>query len=87
MSDLAKEEQENVRAAIRFLRVRFGKIALLAKALHFEPGSVHRILRASEHVSPTMVLRVARLAHVGIDDLLAGKYPIKGMCPHCGRGP
>jgi len=34
-----------------------------------------------------MAFRVARLAQVWIDDLLDGKYPVKGMCPHCGRGP
>jgi len=27
------------------------------------------------------------IAGVGLDDLLAGKYPTPGMRPHCGRGP
>jgi hypothetical protein len=25
------------------------------------------------------------MAGVGIDDLLSGKYPVKGTCPHCGH--
>lgn len=36
-------------------------------------------------ISPTMAFRVARMAGVGLDDLLAGRYPVKGMCPHCGH--
>ena len=85
MNDLTDEERERVRVAIRFLRIRFGKAVLLAKALGFKPSSVRRVLGGHDMVSPTMVLRVARLAQVGLDDLLAGKYPAKGMCPHCGH--
>lgn len=86
-ADLTDEEQEAVRVALRFLLIRFGKIDLLAKALHFKYDSMRGVLSGHDVVSPVMVLRVARLAQVGIDDLLAGKYPVKGMCPHCGRGP
>ena len=85
MNDLTQEEQGRVRVAIRFLRIRFGKAVLLAKALRFKPSSIRRVLGGHDMVSPTMVLRVARLAGAGLDDLLAGKYPVKGMCPHCGH--
>jgi hypothetical protein len=33
-----------------------------------------------------MALRVARLAGVPIDDVLAGKFPPAGTCPYCGNG-
>jgi hypothetical protein len=32
-----------------------------------------------------VAFRVARLTGVSIDDLLAGKYPPPGTCPHCGH--
>jgi hypothetical protein len=35
--------------------------------------------------SPTMAFRVARLAGVGVDDILTGKYPPPGTCPLCGH--
>jgi len=85
MNDLTQEEQDRVRVAIRFLRIRFGKAMLLAKALGFRASTIRRVLEGRDMVSPTMVIRVARLAQVAIDDVLAGKYPAKGMCPHCGH--
>ena len=86
MNDLTQEEQDRVRVAIRFLRIRFGKAMLLAKALGFRASTIRRVLEGRDMVSPTMVIRVARLAQVGLDDVLAGRYPAKGTCPHCGRG-
>jgi len=87
MTDLTKEEQENVRVALRFLRIRFGIMANMAKALHVEAGTLRGALSGRESISASVTMRVARLVQVGIDDLLAGKYPVKGTCPHCGRGP
>jgi transcriptional regulator with XRE-family HTH domain len=87
VNDLTQEEQDRVRVAIRFLRIRFGKAMLLANALGFKASTVRRVLEGRDMVSPTMVLRVARLAGVPFDDVVTGRYPVKGMCPHCGRGP
>jgi hypothetical protein len=87
MSDLTKEEQGNVLSALRFLEIRCGTRELLAKALRYEVGTVRHTIAGRISISPTMAFRVARFAQVGMDDLLAGKYPIKGTCPHCGRGP
>ena len=84
-SDLTKEEQERVREALRFLRIRFGQMKLLAKALRLQSNSVVKVLSGDDNVTALMVLRVARLAGVGLDELLAGKYPVKGTCPHCGN--
>jgi plasmid maintenance system antidote protein VapI len=86
-SDLTKEEQEHVRAALRFLAVRFGTMGMMAKALHFQVDTLRHAMDGKESVSPTMAFRLARLAAVGVDDLLAGRYPVPGTCPHCGRGP
>jgi hypothetical protein len=79
MSDLTKDEQAHVRAAAAFLRHRCGSLKDLAKALRFTPHTV----RAP--ASPTLAMRVARLAKVGVDDVLAGRFPAPGTCPHCGH--
>ena len=57
---------------------------LLAKALRVQSNRVIKVLSGDDNVSTSMVLRVARFAGVGLADLLAGRYPVKGMCPHCG---
>ena len=64
-----------------------GTLEVMATALRFKKDTLRHALDGKENVSPTMAFRVARLAAVGIDDLLAGKWPVKGTCPHCGRGP
>src|SRR5579863_1947977 len=46
MSDLTETEQKNVRAALGFLRVRCGGLALLAKALRVGPA--HTVPEAAE---------------------------------------
>ena len=87
MSYLTKEEQDHVRAAIRFLQVRFGTNKLLGRALHCKKDSIQQLLMGKFAVSPAMAFKVARLAGAPFDDVTAGKYPVKGTCPHCGRGP
>ena len=79
MSDLTAKEQANVRAAIRFLHARTGRWDVLAKSLR----SHKRTLRIP--ASASMAVRVARLAGVGVDDVLAGRFPAPGTCPHCGH--
>jgi len=78
MSDLTADEQKNVRAAIRFLRIRCGGWEQVAKALR----STKRTLRRA--TSASIAFRVARFAGVTVDDLLAGRFPPPGACPHCG---
>jgi hypothetical protein len=78
-ADLTAKEVANVRAALRFLRARCGGVKPLAKALRFSAPT----LRVG--ASPTLAFRVARLAGVSVDDVLAGKYPPAGVCAHCGH--
>jgi hypothetical protein len=68
-----------VRTALRFLRARCGGVKPMAKALRFSTPT----LRVG--ASPTLAFRIARLAGVGVDDILTGKYPPPGVCPHCGH--
>jgi len=78
--DLTPEENANVRAAILFLRARLGGWARLAKMLHMNRPS----LRAEQYQAQT-AFKVSRVAGVGVDDVLTGRYPPAGACRHCGH--
>lgn len=82
--DLTAEEQANVRAALQFLRARCGGWAPLAKVLRFKDTTLSNVA-SQRTVTPVVAFRVARLAKVGVDELLAGKFPAPGTCPHCGH--
>jgi hypothetical protein len=82
--DLTRKEQEHVRAAIRFLRLRCGTWEMTAKALRFKRRTVQEAVYGAT-VSASMAFRVARLAGVPIDDVLAGRFPPVGTCPYCGH--
>ena len=82
MSDLTTKEQGHVRTALRFLRARCGGWKPLGKALH-----AHQLTLSvrGRPISASLAVRVARLAGVGVDDVLTGKFPPAGTCPHCGH--
>jgi hypothetical protein len=86
MNDLTNKEQKAVRTALRFLRIRVGAWAPLAKSLRYDTGSVQKVA-AGLTVTATMALRVARFAGVPVDELLAGQWPSTRVCPHCGHPP
>lgn len=85
--ELTKEEQDHVRAALRFLRIRFGTWASLAKVLKLAGKTMENMThgRGPQAISERVAFRVARLAGVGIDDVLVGKFPPPGTCPFCGH--
>lgn len=85
--DLTLTEQNHVRAALRYLQIRVGGWEPLSKALHFRNDTTRRVALGRNAVSASMTLRVARLAGVAVDDLLAGRGVPEGTCPHCGRVP
>jgi hypothetical protein len=70
-------EVVNVRKAAAFLRLRSGGVKTLASAL--------RTSKALGRPCPLLAFKVARLASVGLDDVLTGKYPPAGVCAHCGH--
>ncbi len=86
MSDLTTQEQVNVRTALRFLRSRCGGWAGVGKALGFKESTLSNAMSISPP-SASMAIRVARLAGVPVDDVLNGRYPAQGTCPHCGHRP
>ncbi len=85
MKGLTPQQQRHVLGALRFMRVRTGGWKPLAKALGFAPSTILNVKKERKAVSVNMAFSVARLACVPFDDLLAGKYPPPGACPHCGR--
>ena len=85
MSDLTTQEQTNVRTALKFLRARCGGWEPLAKTLGTKISSLSHAVGGSRAVSASIAFRVARLARVPVDDVLAGRYPGVGTCPYCGH--
>jgi len=81
-SDLTPEEQGHVRVALRFLAKRHGSWVKLARAMDAHLDTVKLASRKS--VSAGIALRVARVASVPLEDLLAGRFPVAGACPWCG---
>ncbi len=86
MSDFTAEEQGHIRMALRFLRIRCGGWEPLAKALRLKVKSIQPMARRQK-VSARLALRLARFAGVPVEDMIAGKYPPAGTCPHCGHRP
>lgn len=57
--------------AKQFLRLRVGAWGPLAKALHDEGDSIQKVASGKRAVTPALALRVARVAGVSMDELLA----------------
>jgi hypothetical protein len=87
VNDLTDKEQRAVRTALRFLRLRAGAWAPLAKALRYEMDSVQKVATGRKAVTPALALRVARFVDVPMDELLAGQWLSPRVCPHCGHPP
>ena len=83
---LSEQEQANVRRAIRYLRARLGTWVAVARAVRIKRATVRRV-RDGGRVRPYVAGKVARAAAVQVEDLMAGRYPAAGTCPHCGRTP
>lgn len=82
--DLTPEQESNVRMAMRFLHQQCGSWYPLGKALKYDASALARIASGHRSVTANLVFRVAKLAKVGLDDVLTGKYPPVGTCPNCG---
>jgi hypothetical protein len=83
--DLTPSEQTHVRTALKFLHLRCGTWKLVAKTLRLGDNTLVDIAAGRKTAGPVLAFRVARLAKVGVDDVLAGRFPAPGTCPHCGH--
>lgn len=84
--DMTPQEIANVRAALRFLQVRCGGWDALGKAIRARGGTLAYQMTKQ---APTggLAIRLARFAGVPVDDVLNGRFPVPGTCPHCGHCP
>lgn len=80
---LAEAEQSNTKAAIKFFRVRLGGYAKLAVTLGAPRETAVNAPRG--RVGVALKLRGTRVAGVTADDVLSGRRPVNGACPHCER--
>lgn len=81
---LTPKEQTNVRAALAFLRRRCGGWVQVGQVLRLSDVTLRQIARGGT-ATVNVAFRVARLAHVGVDDVLEGRFPAPGTCPCCGH--
>ncbi|HEY8041230.1 MAG TPA: hypothetical protein VIF15_15595 [Polyangiaceae bacterium] len=84
-TDLTPEEQANVRRALHVLRRRLGGYHELAKAIRV-PATTLQKHGSKKAPSAAVALRLSRLAGVAVEEMLTGRWPVEGACPHCGRG-
>jgi hypothetical protein len=87
MTDLTPTEQTHIRAALAFLHRRCGTWAATSALLHFKDTTLGNIACGHKLPTVTLALRIARVAKVGVDDVLTGKFPSPGTCPACGHQP
>lgn len=85
VADFTKAEEAHVRGALNFLRRRCGTWGTLGQAVRLSATSLCMIARGHRAVPAVLVVRLARLAGVGVDDMLAGNFPAPGTCPYCGH--
>ncbi len=86
LSDFTAEEQKHLQQALRFLRTRCGGWEALAKALRLKAKSLTHSAYGRP-ASARLAVRLARFAGVPLEDMIAGRYPPAGTCPHCGHRP
>ncbi len=82
---LTREEQDNVRFALRALRVSNGGLALLAARMECSYTSLEKASFSARPVGALMAFRVAHFAGVAVDDVLSGRWPGREFCRHCGH--
>jgi hypothetical protein len=82
--EMSDAERESVRAAVRFLRVRFGGDARLAKALGVKVATLRKAMSAGRP-SAALALRVAIVAGVNPAAVIDGRWPPRGACALCGH--
>jgi hypothetical protein len=84
--DLSFAEQANVRALLRFLRVKLGgrNWINVERALPFAHSTLAEIMAERAEVSTTLAFRVAKLLDVSLHHVLSGEALPAGTCRHCG---
>lgn len=82
---LTADEYENIKKALRVLRLRLGSAEAASLALGMGRKAVELALKRRRRPSPVFAILVARHVGVPIEDVLSGAWPKAGSCPMCGR--
>jgi hypothetical protein len=82
--DLTLDQQAHVRKALRFLQVRAGGLKELAASLGIAHKTLGNVI-STRTVTASVALRAARIACIPLEELIEGRWPKEGTCPHCGR--
>jgi len=84
---LSTEQEANVRAALMFLKRKFGTWEKLGKAMGMHAATVHQnSYRLRRPPNSGVAIRAARVACVPVERILSGLWPPPNACPYCGRG-
>ena len=82
--ELTPAEQHNVRAMVLKLRAEHRSWKALAAALGVNRITLVRAQPGKQAPTVGLALRVARLAGVTVDGVLAGRFQPSCVCPNCG---
>ena len=82
---LTKQEQLNVRVALRALSVRNGGLALLASRMEASQEGLSKAMYGMRGIGAMTAIRIAQMAGVPVEDVLTGRYPDATVCRHCGH--
>jgi hypothetical protein len=83
--DFTTEEVASVRAALHFLHLRCGTWKPLAKVLRLKATTLGNVASGHKPVTAVLVVRIAKFAGASVDQVLEGRFPAPGTCPHCGH--
>ena len=85
--DLSFAEQANVRALLRFLRVKLGgkNWFNVERALPFAHSTLTEVIAGRTEVSTALAFRVAKALDTSLHHVLSGEALPAGTCRHCGR--
>ena len=67
------------------LRVRFVTLKRVAAELRISYTVLLKAMTGATKVRAGLAVRAARLAGVGVSDVLEGQFPAPGQCPMCGK--
>jgi DNA-binding XRE family transcriptional regulator len=84
---LTPEESACVLVALEFMIARTGSMQALAYKMGIDRTCVRRAVKGKPEPGVAMALELARVVGVTVDDVLAGRFPPPGSCPHCGGIP
>jgi hypothetical protein len=84
--DLSLDEQENVRACLRVLRVRMESWTNVEHTLPVAHSQLVEVMAGRAEVSVIIAFRVAKAMEASIYDVIDGQAIPANTCRHCGRG-